>query len=130
MNEVGFHRTEVSLGQVKALDCGNSLGPILAKNSRKTGEKSRFFPWAGVENPWRGSKIPIQTAGPHTKANGPVRIFIFRSGQPVAIGPAGCLETCAKCVTSLETRSNHVHITKLRSKSETNQRGNKKTKET
>ena len=65
MNEVGFHRTEVSLGQVKALDRGNSLGPILAKNSRKTGEKSRFFPWAGVENPGRGSKIPIQTAGSH-----------------------------------------------------------------
>ena len=64
MNEVGFHRTEVSLGQVKALDRGNSLGPILAKNSRKTGEKSRFFPCAGVENPGRGSKIPIQTAGP------------------------------------------------------------------
>ena len=65
MNEVGFRFHELSLGQVKALDCGNSLGPILAKNSRKTGEKSRFFPWAGVENPGRGSKIPIQTAGPH-----------------------------------------------------------------
>ena len=51
MNEVGFRFHELSLGQVKALDCGNSLGPILAKNSRKTGEKSRFFPWAGVENP-------------------------------------------------------------------------------
>ena len=63
MNEVGFRFHELSLGQVKALDCGNSLGPILAKNSRKTGEKSRFFPWAGVENPWRGSKISIQTAG-------------------------------------------------------------------
>ena len=51
MNEVGFRFQELSLGQVKAPDCGNSLGPILAKNSRKTAEKSKFFPWAGVENP-------------------------------------------------------------------------------
>ena len=40
MNEVGFRFHELSLGQVKALDCGNSLGPILAKNSRKTEEKT------------------------------------------------------------------------------------------
>ena len=68
MNEVGFRFQELSLGQVKALDCGNSLGPILAKNSRKTGEKSRFFPWAGVENPWRGSKLRIQPAGSNLDA--------------------------------------------------------------
>ena len=47
MNEVGFRFHELSLGQVKALDCGNGLGPILAKNSRKTGEKSRLFPLGG-----------------------------------------------------------------------------------
>ena len=65
MNEVGFRFHELSLGQHVPLDCGNSLGQFLANNSRKTGEKSRFFPCAGVENPGRGSKIPIQTAGPH-----------------------------------------------------------------
>ena len=43
MNEVGFRFHELSLGQVKALDCGNSLGPILAKNSRNTRGKLRFF---------------------------------------------------------------------------------------
>ena len=69
MNEVGFHRTEVSLGQVKALDRGNSLGPILAKNSRKTGEKSRFFPWAGVENPGAGVE------NPHTNGREPFKSF-------------------------------------------------------
>ena len=58
MNEVGFRFHELSLGQVKALDCGNSLGPILAKNSRKTGENSRFFPWAGVENPHTNGWAP------------------------------------------------------------------------
>ena len=43
MNEVGFRFHELSLGQNVPLDCGNSLGLFLAKNSRKTGGKSRFF---------------------------------------------------------------------------------------
>ena len=81
MNEVGFRFHELSLGQVKALDCGNSLGPILAKNSRKTGEKSRFFPWARVENPWRGSKIHIQTAGLQIGSGSAGSVFMASSAS-------------------------------------------------
>ena len=60
MNEVGFHRTEVSLGQVKALDRGNSLGRILAKNSRKTGENRGFSPARGSKIRGGGRKSPYK----------------------------------------------------------------------